>query len=659
MNYFYLRTIDNAGNLSEEANGDPKIYNVPFYYAGSAPTAPQNLDAVPETSVADPSTTNSFTFTWDPPESYNGDEDDLTYCYTVNVEPAATEDGDNCTYTAAGVTAAGPQAFANLPGKNIFYVTAKDSVGNINYGAYVSKDFYVSTAAPGIPLNVEIADVSVKSTSSWKLAVSWEEPATGDVAKYEVHRSTDNATFSRISSIEGGISYVDTRLSQVTYYYKIRACDNTNNCGAFSTVVSMMPTGRYTEAASLSADPVVSNITTQKATISWSTNRESDSKVQYGEGEGDYFDEEPSNSDQVTDHEINLNNLSPGTTYYFVAKWTDEDGNTGTSDELEFETEPAPEVTDPKSKNVSIDSANIEFTVSGATKVKVYYGETTALGGVLELSTSTSETTYSISLEGLKDNTKYFYKINTFDSEDEEYEGNLLTFTTLPKPKIEGINITQIRGAAKTSILVSWTSNTPISSVVTFYPKNSPADVRDMVNVALTSGKHRMVLEDLLPQTAYAITVSGKDKIGNEVKSALLDFTTANDTRAPYIENLKVEGSMSPSGDESAGKLAQLIISWDTDEPSTAQVEFGEGTGSTYSQKTKEDSSLTYNHVVILSNLTPSKVYHFRALSTDVADNEGYSVDTVTITPKATDDALSLVISSLQQVFGFVGSINR
>lgn len=658
VNYFYLRAIDNAYNVSSDASGNPLVYNVPFYFAGTAPTAPLNLTANPVTTAESPSTSNLFTFTWDPPEpgGYSGSESNLTYCYSINAEPNKIGDVENCTYTAPGVTAVGPQAFANLPGKNTFYVSAKDEVGNINYGAFAHKDFYVNTAAPGIPINVEIADVSVKSTSSWKLAISWDPPTVGAVSKYEVHRSLDNSSFSRVSSVEGGIAFVDTGLEQQTYYYKVRACDNTNNCGAFSSVVSMMPTGRFMEAASLSSDPVVSNITTKKATISWSTSRTSDSKVQYGTGEGDYFDEEPSNSDQVTDHEINLSNLSPGTTYYFVAKWTDEDGNTGISDEYEFDTQPAPTVTDPQAKDVSIDNATIEFTVEGASKVKIYYGDTSVLGRVLELSTSTSETTYSMRLEGLKDETKYYYKINTFDSEDDEYEGNLLTFQTLPRPKIENVNILQIRGAAKTSVLVSWTSNTPISSIVTYYPKSSPGDVRDIANVALTSGKHRAVIEDLLPQTAYNFIVSGKDRVGNEVRSDNLDFTTANDTRPPYIENLKVEGSMSPAGTDSSEKLAQLVISWDTDEPSTAQIEFGEGTGSTYAQKTKEDSSMTYNHVVILSNLSPSKVYHFRAISRDSAGNVGYSVDTVTITPKATDDALGLVISSLQQVFGFLGT---
>lgn len=658
VNYFYLRTVDNAGNISVNANGTPAVYTVPFYYAGSAPTAPRNLSSDPVTSESAPSDTNMFTFSWDPPEEggYSGSETELTYCYTINVEPGSDGNGgDNCTYTSRGITVAGPQAFATLPTKNTFYVVAKDSVGNINYGAYTSIDFYVNTTVPGIPLNVEIADVSVKSTSSWKLALSWEPPTIGDVSKYEIFRSVDNQNFSRRSTVEGGIAFVDTGLTQQNYYYKVRACDNTNKCGAFSSTVSMLPTGRFTEPPELVSDPVVSDVTTKKATISWITNREADSRVQFGKSEGDYFDEEPSNSQQVIDHRITLNNLSPGTTYYYVVKWTDEDGNTGVSQEFKFSTNPAPKVTDPKIKNVSIESAILEFTVEGATKVRVYYGETAALGGVLELSTSTNETTYSVNIEALKDNTKYYYKIVTYDTEDNEYEGNILSFQTLPKPRIENVNIIQIKEAAKTSLLVSWITNTPVSSIVTYYPKSNVGEAKDATNLALTSGKHRMVITDLLPQTSYAIVVSGKDRVGNEVSSGILDFTTSADARAPYIENLKVEGSTTPVAKGSNEKVAQLIISWDTDEPATAQVEFGEGTGATYTQKTKEDSSMTYNHVVVVSNLVPSKVYHFRAVSKDSAGNIGYSIDTVSITPKATDDALTLVISNLKQVFGFIG----
>jgi len=132
--------------------------------------------------------------------------------------------------------------------------------------------------------------------------------------------------------------------------------------------------------------------------------------------------------------------------------------------------------------------------------------------------------------------------------------------------------------------------------------------------------------------------------------------TTATDTRAPQITDLKIEGSTN-AGNNNQEATAQLVISWNTDEASTSQVEFGEGTGTTYSQKTQEDATTTSNHLVVISGLSPSKVYHIRALSKDTAGNIGNSVDTVTITPKATDNALNLVISNLSQIFGFLGGL--
>ena len=71
-------------------------------------------------------------------------------------------------------------------------------------------------------------------------------------------------------------------------------------------------------------------------------------------------------------------------------------------------------------RKLVLETGRIARQAEGA--VLASYGDTSVLGGVLELSTSTSETTYSMRLEGLKDETKYYYKINTFDSEDDEYE---------------------------------------------------------------------------------------------------------------------------------------------------------------------------------------------------------------------------------------------
>lgn len=645
-NILYLRTIDNAGNLSAG------VIQVSYYYVGNGPSAPRFLSASPSTS-----TTNSFIFDWEPPEVYSSDPADnpseLTYCYTVNSLP--TE--DNCTFTAPGVTTIGPNSFATQVGINTFYVVAKngeDVGGVVSYGNTASIFFIANTAAPGIPTNVEIADVSVKNTSSWKLAVSWEAPTDigSGVDEYEIYRSTNNSNFTKVASTSG-IAYVDTGLDQQVYYFKVRACDNVHNCGAFSTSVSMLPTGRFTSPAELSADPKVLDITTKNATISWSTNRTSDTKVQYGKSARSYLNEEPSNSDQVTEHIISLSNLSPGTKYFYKAKWTDEDGNTGTSNEDSFETAPAPTVTDPKIKSIGLTSVVLEFTVQDASKARIYYGTTTTFGSVKEIATSINETTYNATLDNLTDGIKYYYKINTLDTEEEEYDGSTLSFETLPRPKISQVRLQQVRGTAQTVMLITWETNTETSSIVTFYPEGAPTEARDEVNIRLQKGEHKILIKDLQAQTSYSLIVKGRDKAGNEAVSEIQKFTTATDTRPPQVLDVNVEGTVTTKGSGADQQSeAQVVVSWNTDEAATSQVEYGEGTGTSYAQKTQEDSSWVSNHTVVISGLSPSRVYHLRIVSKDKANNEGYSIDIVTITPKATASALDLVVTSLCSIFG-------
>ncbi len=644
-NLVYLRAWDTAGNVSTTYVSAALKVNT------TAPSAPQNLAVTPETN-----TTNEFAFSWDAPVTYTGEVGNITYCYTVNTVPTLS----SCTFTDEGVTSLDEGAFATQPGENTFYVVAKDEAGNLNYDTYASVTFTSDTSAPGIPRSVDVSDISIKATSNWKLTITWDPPTDlgSGVSSYKVYRSTTgtscSSSFSSFAEVgsTAGSSYADTSLSQTTYYYCVKACDSANNCSAVSSTVSKLPDGKYTTAAGLASGPTASSVTTKKAVITWSTDRASDSKIAYGIASGSYNDEEPSNSTQVTSHTINLTNLSPGTTYYYKAKWTDEDGNTGISDEKTFTTDPAPTVTDPHASLVGLSTAVIDYTVKSASKVKIYYGATSSFGGLKEVSTSTSETTYTTTLEGLEDGTKYFYKINTVDSEGSEYEGSILTFETLPRPRITQVRLQEIKGTAQPTVLVSWETNTEVSSIITYYPESDPSAAQDEVNVTLTKGTHRMLLRGLRSQSFYVLVVKGRDKQGNEATSDTQRFTTATDSRPPQLLDLHVEGSTIPSVTSAAQKsIAQLVVFWNTDEPSTSQVEFGEGTGTTYSQKSQEDKNLTTNHLVIISGLTPSKVYHLRAISHDGAGNQGTSIDTVTITPKTTENALNLVIGNLQDVF--------
>lgn len=658
-NIVYLRAVDAAGNISTDA-----VRTCNLSYGGAAPSFADlsSITITPSTSTA-----NSFALSW-PEASATSGQNVAGYYYMVNTAPPstyATLTGNASTYVSNSTsTSVSATALPGVnKGSNTVYVVAVDDADTPNYSPsnYISGTFTLNSTDPDNVGNLVASDSSIKAQSQWNVTLTWTAPSyqgAGNLT-YLIYRSSDGSIFAQVGSTSG-LSYVDNTSSSAQYYYKIYTKDGAEAQSSGTNAVNITPTGKWTTAPSLDSGPAASLITTKKATITWSTSRTSDSKIQYGTTSGSYGSVEPSNSSQVVSHSIKLTGLVPGTTYYYKAKWTDEDGNTGTSSEKTFVTAAAPTVYDVSAKSIGLTTSTIEYTVKGASKVKIYYGKTTDFGGVKEVSTSTSETTYTTELASLDDGAKYYYKINTYDSENDEYEGTVLDFTTLPRPKVSKVRIQQVAGAAQPTVLVSWQSNTKISSIVTYYPANNSSKARDEVNVELTEGAHKMIIRGLKPHTDYMLVVKGRDKIGNEAVSDSQKFTTATDTRPPIIADLRVEGTAIPQTAGTAQEsVGQIVVAWNTDEPATSQVEFGEGTGANYSQKTQEDVNLTYNHVVVISNLATSKVYHLRAISKDSVENEGHSVDTVTITPKATANALNLVISGLQQAFGFLGGLKR
>jgi hypothetical protein len=205
------------------------------------------------------------------------------------------------------------------------------------------------------------------------------------------------------------------------------------------------------------------------------------------------------------------------------------------------------------------------------------------------------------------------------------------------------------------TLRLSWSTNTNITSVVTYYPTSNPERASDQINLAMTK-KHEIILKNMIDNTDYTILIKGRDVAGNEAKAETKQLKTTADIRPPEIQNMSVESTIIGIGEEAK---AQIVVSWDTDETSTTQVEYAQGTGSAYGQATQEDTNMTTNHVVTVSGLTPSKIYHLRAISKDKSANPGYSFDTVVITPKSTKDALNLVIDSLSKTFGFLKVLNK
>ncbi|MEO8691176.1 MAG: DUF2341 domain-containing protein, partial [Candidatus Saccharimonas sp.] len=520
-NIIYFRTLDNAGNISAAYVTSVIKINT------SSPSSPQNLSATPTTN-----TTNSFAFSWLAPATSLGSVSNITYCYTVNTIPNA----NNCQYTLPGILSLSPGAYATQPGENTFYVVAKDEAGNVNYSTAANTTFTADTPAPGVPTSLDIADISVKVNQIWKTALSWEAPTmTGaGIASYHVYRSMDGSNYLKVAST-AGTSYVDTGLSQRTYYYKIAACDSANNCGVFTNPVQIYPTGKFTTPASLITGPDVTT-TTRSATIVWTTDRNSDSKIEYGLSSGVYFSTAASNVQQTNAHTITLNNLNPSTTYFFRSTWSDIDGNAGTSVEKKFTTLPAPTVSDVTVSGINLSDATINFTVDGAVAATLYYGPNGSLGATKAQSTSTSSSRYSVPLSGLADGTQYSFRIDTSDAAGNEYKsGQINTFTTPPAPHITNVQFEPVSGALSGTETISWTTNVPATSQIRYVPQGQPlSSAKEAISTTMST-EHTMTIDNLTYGTSYQIIATSQDAIGNVARSDIQVFRTGLDTRPPRL----------------------------------------------------------------------------------------------------------------------------
>ncbi len=653
-NFFYIRAVDNLGNVTSDQDVTTGLIKINT----SAPSKVLNLSVNNSNN-----TENSYSFDWDQPATFTGQASGISYCYTINTIP----DENSCTFTEPGVTELPSDAYATQPGVNTLYVVAKDEAGNINYATYsetgASITFTYSGSAPGIPTNTDISDISIKSTENWRLVISWNSPTNigAGVSYYNIYRKVGEASclsnfssFSKVGS-SNSTSYIDPDLQPVLYSYCIKACDSANNCSASSGTASRVPTGKFTEAALLSSEVEVLSVTTRKALISWVTDRVSDSKIEYGLESGKYFEEEVSNSAQVISHNITLNNLTPGTTYFYKVKWTDVDGNTGVSDEKSFATLPPPVVSNVSASAITTNSALINFRVRNATRVSLVYGTTETYGGSEEIATSTEESEYSIRLGNLQDGVTYNYKffLQDIDGNNNDSVVNF-QFATLPLPQINNLRFEEVKNTSQPTVNVFWETNVLTLGFVEYVNQDNPSEDRTQAESEY-SNEHELTLTGLTANTNYTLIVSARDSLGNVVQSGEFTFTTASDSRPPAISNVKIETRLSDASVEfGADVSAQLILTWDTDELATSQVQFAQGTSGDYTQKTALDENLTFNHLVVINNLSPSSVYKLQVLSKDDVGNEARGKNIVTITAQSKENPLEVIFGRLSEVFGFL-----
>jgi chitodextrinase len=124
-------------------------------------------------------------------------------------------------------------------------------------------------------------------------------------------------------------------------------------------------------------------------------------------------------------------------------------------------------------------------------------------------------------------------------------------------------------------------------------------------------------------QIVYHYRVLSQDSFANLAISEDHTFTvvmTSEDTIAPQITNLEVSSVIDTSAQ----------VSWETDEPTSAVLEYGLAEGEY--QWSLEHTSLATTHQFLLIGLTPATTYHFRAGSSDQTGNWTVTADTTLVT---------------------------
>lgn len=536
----------------------------------------------------------------------------------------------------------------NIDGDFSGYAWSND-LGWINFsGVKVAGITFVSPKAPS---NVRGYDVSDRNLSDYAILVKWQAPLELDSDNFDsylVEKSTDGINFTQVSSTTTSFAYYDTSvLANQNYFYRVKS-KNTTGTTEISQIVSVTPTGKYTTPPNLVSGPDVT-INPTSISVKWATDRPSSSFVQIKDG--NTFVSEQGQTEQTTSHEVKVVGLRSQREYAYVIRSVDIDGNVFISEERKIQTANTPNVYDIQITNVTQTSAIINFKSTAIANFILRYGEDVKTETVISENSDSKTTSHSMALTNLKPGTFYFFRIVGEDSDGNELRSEN-SFSTLPMPEISKFGIEPVKDAPSTTLKVTWRTNVPTTSAIKYST--------DGVKFGEKAGSdlvtdHEVVISDLADSSIYTVYATGRDQFGNLVESEKTTYSTPDDTRPPKIANIVIEASNVGNQSESN---AQIAVSWKTDEPTTSQIEYGDGiVGEEYTRKTLLDGSYTNHHLVIISDLDPGKPYHLRVISTDQAGNITTSGDNTVITGEVSKSALGIIVNALQNVFGWMGNL--
>ncbi len=524
--------------------------------------------------------------------------------------------------------------------------------------------------------------------------------------------------------------------ANTTYYYRVRS-ERVNGGITTDTTSRTFTTGNDTPPAPetpsvsgggggvliidktdkvppLITNVTVVNLTAETAAISWDTDEEATSFVEYGED--NTYGNTYGNWSTSTSHTVTLINLQPETEYHFRALSSDNWGNishspdqtfitgTGTGEEqptgeqpteepaaltvlaqqaLDFISRLFPQVSLNELTNINtindlsgfiatpvlIGEPDIEV---GATEVTIRWSTDIDANSLVALAAESAynpEATepyqqvigdpevytadHEVILHGLTPDTTYHFQVRSGAQLGPIARSRDFNFRT----SIEELQIvsylTQI--IDNETAVFKWVTNKEADSAVTFTPYYNnvlAVDQAKTVKNNAVSVVHEVEITEFVAGTYYEVELVSMDDKGNEARRILSRFSTTEDDLPPVISHIKTDSTVFV---DTSNKI-QTVISWLTNEPSTSRVYYQEGVhggDSNLSESTELNTNYTKEHIIVITKFKPGIVYSFRVESIDSGSNATVSSAHTFMTAKKKESIITIIMNILENTFGW------
>jgi phosphodiesterase/alkaline phosphatase D-like protein len=473
--------------------------------------------------------------------------DTLTTLHSVTLD--ALSGGQTYYYRVRSVDAAGNSTIDNNSGNFYSFMTAADSTPPVISNP---DDIILMNSFRALWSTNELADSQIE----YGLDTGYGSTTTLDDSLVLDHAVTVSA------------------LSAATaYHYRIKTRDASGN-------LTTGPDRVVTTANQADNDPPVisvvasSSIGRTTATVTWTTDEESGSEVQYGPNLT-YGYSMTNINDNTQSHTVELTGLTPGTEYFFKVISTDGSGNIASDDHggvgYSFTTiidSDPPVITGVAAALVADVSAVITWSTDEASTSQVIYGTTTAYGSQTSVY-PTLTTSHSVTIQGLTKQTLYYYKVVSTDaytnSTTDDNAGQGHTFTTTdqpgvvarshgPQPDIIPPTIQNLRVSSigKTSAIVEWNTDEAADTILKFGTTIAYGTLAGSVDEKIMA--HQVNLAGLTSATIYHFIAVSTDASGNQGATSDRTFATLNEdgTTIPNAP-LQPEGEEPPpAGNDNA-----------------------------------------------------------------------------------------------------------